>query len=111
MSGFRNSALNRVYKEESFDRIIEAIVKGCELMASDCIKGQYLLDNHEEKIRTYLTHNYLDNDEKRDDLGLQGVNIRFEIEVPENYNPATISYIGRTDIRIVSDDWFRNRKA
>lgn len=111
MSGFQNPALNRVYKEQSFNRIIGAIVKGCELMVSDCVKGRKLLDNHEEKIRTFLVENYLDNDEKRDDIGLQGINIRFEIEVPENYNPATISYIGRTDIRIVSDDWFRNREA
>ncbi len=111
MSGFQNPALNRVYKEQSFNRITGAIVKGCELMVSDCVKGKNLLDNHEEKIRTFLVENYLDNDEKRDDIGLQGLNIRFEIEVPENYNPATISYIGRTDIRIVSDDWFRNREA
>ena len=111
MSGFQNSALNRVYKEESFERIIGAIVKGCKLMVSDCVKNRYLLCNHEEKIRTYLVQNYLDNDEKRDDIGLQGINIRFDIEVPVNYNPATISHIGRTDIRIVSDDWFRNREA
>lgn len=111
MGGFQNASLNRMYKEEAFNRIIGAIVKGCELMVSDCIKEGRLLDNHEEKIRTYLTENYLDNDEKRDAIGLQGINIRFEIEVPENYNPVTISHIGRTDIRIVSDDWFRNKHA
>ena len=111
MSGFQDPVLNGAYKEQLFDRIIEAIVKGCELMVSDCIKEKNKLANHEEIIRTYLTQNYLDNDEKRDQIGLQGINIRFEIEVPENYNPATINYIGRTDIRIVSDDWFRNREA
>lgn len=111
MSGFQNSALNRAYKQELFDRIIGAIVKGCELMVSDCVKGRYLLSNHEEIIRTYLVQNYLDNDEKRYDIGLQGIDIRFEIEVPENYNPATISHIGRTDIKIVSEAWLRNREA
>lgn len=111
MSGFQNPALNRVYKEQLFNQIIGAIVKSCELMVSDCVKEENKLANHEEIIRTYLTQNYLDDDEKRDEIGLQGINVRFDIEVPENYTPTTISYIGRTDIRIVSDDWFRNREA
>ena len=111
MSGFQNPALNKVYKEELFNRIVDAIVKGCELMVRDCTKGRRRLYNHEEKIRTYLTEHYLDNDEERGNIGLQGVNIRFEIEVPENYNPTAGTYIGRTDIKIVSDDWFRNRDA
>ena len=67
MSGFQNPALNGAYKEQLFDRIIEAIVKGCERMVSDCVKGRNLLDNHEERIRTFLVENYLDNDEKRDE--------------------------------------------
>ena len=71
MSGFQNPALNREYKEQSFNLIIGAIVKGCELMVSDCIKEKNKLANHEEKIRTFLVENYLDNDEKRDDIGLQ----------------------------------------
>ncbi len=111
MNGFQNSALNRAYKEEFFRKILRAIIKGCELMVSDCVNEKCLLDNHEEKIRTYLTENYLDNDEKRNEIGLQGFNIRFDIEVPESYNPVTQSYIGRTDIRIVSDDWWKNRGA
>lgn len=64
MSGFQNPALNNVYKEQSFHRMIGAIVKGCAMMVSDCIRGKKLLDNHEEKIRTFLVENYLDNDEK-----------------------------------------------
>ena len=111
MSGFQNPTLNRVYKERLFNKIIGAIVRSCEQMVRDCINERKVLDNHEEKIRTYLTENYLDHDDKRNDIGLQGINIRFEIEVPENYNPTTMSYTGRTDIRIVSDDYFRNRKA
>lgn len=111
MSGFQNPALNRVYKEQLFARIMGAIVKSCELMVSDCVGENYFLDNHEERIRTYLVENYLDHDGKRNDIGLQGIDIRFEVEIPENYNPTTISYTGRTDIRILLRNWFSNRNA
>ncbi len=111
MSGFQNSALNEVYRDELFQRIEDSIVKACELMVCDCIKEGCLLDNHEEKIRTYLVHNYLNNDDKKDDLGLNGIKIRFDIEILEGYDTTAINYAGRTDIRIVSDDWFKNRNA
>ena len=111
MSGFQDSALNKVYQNELFNRVEEAIVRGCELMVRDYKKGGCRLDNLEEVIRTCLVQNYLDNDDRKDDLGLRGIKVRFDIEIHEGYDPITISHKGRTDIRIVSDDWFKNRNA
>ena len=37
MSGFQNSALNEVYRDELFQRIEDSIVKACGLMVCDCI--------------------------------------------------------------------------
>lgn len=110
MGGFQNQLLNQNFKQRLYDIIIIALIRGCEMMVKDCAKHHFTLQNHEEKIRTHLLENYLENDDTRYILGLDDIPVRFVPEVPENYNRTTDTYVGRTDIRVVSGNWLRNRK-
>lgn len=110
MGGFQNQLLNQNFKQKFYNKIITALINGCKLMVDDCYCNSTTIPNHEEKIRTYLLENYLENDMVRHSLELDDVPIRFLPEVLENYDKATGTYVGRTDIRVVSDDWLRNGK-
>lgn len=110
MAGFQNQLLNQKFKHSFYDIIITALVIGCKLMIEDCKEHHSTIQNHEEKLRTHLLENYLENDSFRRVLGLEGVPVRFLPEVLEHYNKTTDTYTGRTDIRIVSSNWFKNRE-
>ena len=110
MGGFQNQLLNERFKHNFFKMIVASLVNGCKLMVDDCSAKKILLQNHEEKIRTHLLENYLENDEIRCKIGLSNIHIRFLAEVPENYIAETDTYAGRTDIRVVSSNWLRNPK-
>jgi hypothetical protein len=60
------------------------------------------LDNHEDIISNRLVERYLD---------LNFLELRFIREAPEHYETETDTYNGRTDIKVVSSDWLKNRKA
>jgi hypothetical protein len=72
-------------------------------MEHDCrLSGEYLY-NHEDKISNRLVERYLNNNS----LGL-----RFILQKPEHYDAETDTYVGRTDIQVVSLEWlFSNREA
>lgn len=108
MGGFRNELLNRDFKQNFYNIIIRALIKSCKLMVENCYSNKLSIPNHEEKIRTYLLENYLENEEIRCIIGLSSMSIRFIPEALENYNVSTNTYIGRTDIRVVSKNWFKN---
>lgn len=110
MGGFQNQLLNQNFKRRFYDIIVTALIRGCKLMVDDCCKHQSTIQNHEEKLRTYLLENYLEDENARHSLGLENIPVRFIPEVPENYDKATDTYIGRTDIRVVSSNWLTNRK-
>lgn len=110
MAGFQNQLLNQNFKQRFYDTIITSLITGCKLMVEDCSKHHFIIENHEEKIRTHLLENYLENDKVRPVLGLEGVPVRFIPEASENYDKTTDTYIGRTDIRVVSSNWLKNRK-
>lgn len=57
-------------------------------MLKDCKDSGKVIANHEERIRDYLIENYLDNDEVRGRVGIDQLNLRFIIEVPENYDDS-----------------------
>ena len=109
MGGFKNQSLNMDFTNGLFATIIMAIKKSCELMLKNNINNGDAIENHEEKIRTHLLENYLDKDELRADIGLSDCHLRFWAESPENYDPLSNSYIGRTDIKVASKNWFNNR--
>ena len=108
MGGFKNSLLNAVFKKNLFDITISALINGCSSMVDDCKKNHKLLPNHEEKIRNHLIENYLNDMDKRKSLGLGKFPVRFISEVLEGYDESTYTYSGRTDIRVVSNNWFNN---
>lgn len=110
MGGFQDQSLNQNFKQRFCDIIITALITGCKLMVEDCYERHLTIQNHEEKIRTHLLENYLENDDARSILGLELVPVRFLPEVLENYDRTTDTYAGRTDIRVVSSNWLSNRQ-
>lgn len=110
MGGFKNKLLNKNFKQNFYNIIINALIVSCKLMVEECYLNKSNIPNHEEKIRTHLLENYLENEEVRYTIGLSNIPIRFLPEVPENYDVNTDSYIGRTDIRVFSSNWLNNRQ-
>lgn len=110
MGGFQNQSLNEDFKQRFCDIINTALIKACKLIVEDCIKHHSFIQNHEEKLRTHLLENYLEDTAARSILGLENVPIRFQPEVSVNYNSETNTYIGRTDIGVFSSNWLSNRK-
>lgn len=88
--------------------IITALITSCKLMTENCCSNQLTIPNHEEKIRTYLLESYLEDETTRCMIGISDVPIRFLPEVPENYDADNNTYIGRTDIRVLSSNWLSN---
>ena len=109
MGGFKNQFLNSNFRDGLFSVIVVALKKSCALMLNNHVNNGTAIENHEEKIRTHLLENFLDKDEVRSDIGLADCHLRFSAESPENYDPATNSYVGRTDIKVTSKNWFDNR--
>lgn len=109
MSGFKNSELNEIYYNDLINKIVDSVLTCCENMLDDLIRVNRKIPNHEEKIRTHLCENYLNNDEVRIRIGLDKVPVRFIIESPVNYNSEEDTHRGRVDIKVVGENWlFRN---
>lgn len=109
MGGFKNQSLNIEFGKNLYTVIINALIAGCALMVGDYRKSGRKIPNHEELIRNRLLEEYLENDDVQAVLGLNDVPIRFLPEVLEDYNKSTGVYMGRTDIRVTSINWFFNR--
>lgn len=110
MGGFLRTSLNIEFSQGIFDIIIERLLYCSQLMKNDCIDQGIKIDNNEEKIRNYLLENYLDNDEIKMESGVVGIGLRFIPEAQENYIETNNTYLGRTDIKVVSKDWFSCKK-
>jgi hypothetical protein len=102
MGGFRKESNNLVFERGLFNLIVSHISKCCDAMREDCrMSGKYLY-NHENKISNRLVEQY---------LNAHLLYLRFILEKPEHYDDTTDTYEGRTDITVVSLDWFKNRNA
>ena len=102
MGGFRKELNNAVFKNSLFKLIIIHISKCCEKLKNDCLEtGEYLY-NHEDKISSRLVERYLD-------VGFSG--LRFNLQKPEHFDAKTDTYKGRTDITVISFDWFVHSNA
>ncbi len=110
MGGFQDRLLNQTFKQNFFNIIITTLITGCKLMVENGCLNKLSIPNNEEKIRTHLLENYLENEKIRCMIGLSDVPIRFLPEIPENYDVDTNTYIGRTDIRVLSSNWLSNPK-
>lgn len=100
MGGFMNESNNIAFKNGLFNLIIVHLYQCSHKMMENCKATGNELYNNENKITNRLVANHLNFN----DLGL-----RFIPESPETYIPDGDNYIGRCDIRVVSDDWFRNQ--
>lgn len=110
--GFKNKELNILFKKRTLEEIIEFVFLSMNHMKEICEKENIKIENKEEKIRTHLLENYLDNDNFRKNIGyeVEVFPLRFEAEVLENYNPDTESYKGRVDIKVVGLNTFLKNK-
>lgn len=110
MAGFGSPILNTIVQESTYQKIGSYIFICCEEMKNDLHKSQIKIPNDENKIRNYLLENYLDDNYCRRKYDM--MMFHFESEIPENYNNKKLTYEGRVDIRIVSqNEWFENRDA
>lgn len=101
MSGFKNSSLNSMVKENYFEQIIMLLIKSSELILKNNVK----IENHEEKITAHIVENYLNNHNFID----SSFPFSFQPECSENFNPTTNTYAGRVDIRVLSIDYFSRK--
>jgi hypothetical protein len=108
LGGFLNVTLNSQFKYGLFEIIIERLLRCSELMVNDCIVSGRKIGNHEEKIRTYLVEQYLNNDVIQKSIYMPNIHLRFIAEAQENYSDIDETYSGRADIKVVTENWFRN---
>lgn len=100
MGGFRNEFNNIVFENGLFNLIIVHLCQCSHEMKETCITTGNELYNHEDKITNRLVANHLNFNDLR---------LRFILQSPETFIPNGDNYKGRCDIKVVSDDWFRNQ--
>ena len=110
MGGFKNKNLNNFVKQSIFNDMIKFIFISLESMKHTNMIKKTKIPNEEEKIRNHLVENYLNKDEFKRSIGYDNLELRFWIEAQENYDIENEKYRGRTDIRVISPDYFRNIK-
>jgi len=102
MGGFKNETINNAFDAGIINVIIAHLVKCSGQMKADCIAANNLLKNDEDTITNRLTAVYLNKE--------AGI-FRYEPQSSEHYDGETDHYIGRTDIKVISGDYFRDEKA
>lgn len=110
MSGFKNKDLNSFVKKSIFKDLINFIFISLDSMKQMHISKNEKMQNNEEKIRTHLVVNYLNNDEFRNSIGYNTLMLRFDIEIPENYRKEKETHLGRMDIRVITPNFFNDSK-
>lgn len=99
MGGFRNEANNIAFENGLFHLIIVHLFQCSHDMAEKCKATGNQLHNHEDRITDRLVANH---------LNLNNLGLRFIPQSSETFIPEEDVYKGRCDIKVVSDDWFRN---
>ena len=99
MQGFKNDSYNADFEVGLFESIIEHLKKCSYKMKADCIETGNMLYNHEDKITNRLVEKYLNKDPAI---------MRFILQSPESFMPDEDGYRGRTDIKVVLQNWFVN---
>ena len=62
MSGFRNTALNRLIATKTLNFVVGKVLLCLEMMQRDCVMSSVKIPNREPDICNYLFSNYLNND-------------------------------------------------
>ncbi len=102
MSGFKNVELNQILKKDIYEDMIDFIFVSLEQMKKDLLLQGEKLQNDENKIRTHLLENYLNNSEFRQKVNFEDLYLAFNAENVEGYNKESEEYIGRVDIKVYS---------
>lgn len=102
MSGFKNEDINIAFHSGTIRVIIAQLTRCSKQMKDDCIVSGKLLANNEDSITNRLVAVYLN-------AGLSA--FRYEPQSMEHYDSNTDSYIGRTDIKVISRNYFVNSEA
>ena len=102
MGGFKNKTLNNEFISGVVNHTITHLIKCSEQMISDCLENNNPLWNDEDRITNRLVEKYLNNGSS---------NYRYIIQSPENFDDKTDQYIGRTDIIVISKNYFIDSKA
>lgn len=102
MGGFKNTGVNYAFAIGAVNTIINQLIKCSEQLKDDSANSDIFLPNHEDKITNILTAEYLN----------AGLNLfRYEPQSSENYNESSNTYIGRTDIKVTSLNYYINSKS
>ena len=109
MGGFKQKSINEDFQNGFYYYIIETIEKCCSLMKQNCISVGRKVKNHEVNIQNHLFHYYLDDNSMLTKLGCEMFPISFQIETPETYDENTDSFIGRCDIKVISNNFWINK--
>lgn len=97
MRGKINQKISAALRLDDLEQITGYIMKICGLLVEDFTRENRSLPNDENKIRSIMLEEYLDNDIIRSDHEM--LDYSFIPETQENYDGKG-SYIGRADIRI-----------
>lgn len=109
MSGFLNNELNIIARKDIFNRIIKTIEYCCYKMENDYTLTNEKIKNDERAIQNILYNKYIMNHEIKKKFGWFNFPIVFIIESPENYIEEKNTYLGRTDIKILSSNYVLNK--
>ena len=110
MGGFKNKSLNFLVKQAIFNDMIKYIFISLDSMKKSFLLQHKKLLNDEEKIRTHLLENYLNNDSFKKEMGYDNLALRFFPEVPESYDKCDEEYVGRADIKVICPNYFNDVK-
>ncbi|MDR2089531.1 MAG: hypothetical protein LBP73_09270 [Clostridiales Family XIII bacterium] len=102
MGGFKNEIINSAFDAGIINVIMAHLTKCSKQMKADCIAADNFLKNNEDAITNRLVAVYLNTQ--------PGI-FRYEPQSPEHYDSETGCYIGRTDIKVISRDYFRDEQA
>jgi len=102
MGGFKSEIINDAFEAGIINIIITHLTKCSKQMKEDCIAANNLLKNDEDAITNRLTAMYLNAG--------PGI-LRYLPQSLEHYDGETDRYMGRTDIKVISGDNFRDEKA
>ncbi len=108
MSGFLNNEINNDYVVGMIRIVIDRLLFCSQIMKDECSTNASKIDNNEEKIRNRLVEKYLNNDSLNDSMKWTDIPLRYDIESPESFQESSDTYIGRTDIKVKSRNYFND---
>lgn len=100
--------IREALQQSGFEKIMQYMMDMSDKLVYDLSACNVKLPNDENKIRSIILENYLDNDDVRKINRMSSY--RFMPENMENYT-GTGTYLGRTDIRITLSSDFKKKNA